>query len=64
VNYVDINSDFLVFDGALVEMESWNDSAPGPILTSNVAPRKRTTRMKTSKVTFLGLNILEMFIFY
>ena len=40
-----------------LKSERANDS--GPTWTLNVAPRKRTTRMKTKRVTLRGLNILK-----
>ena len=53
----------VVAAGAVVGLDgldvgaSSNDS--GPTWTLNVAPRKRTTRMKTKRVTLRGLRILK-----
>jgi hypothetical protein len=51
-----------VVDG-LAEVVDGLDVAPsndsGPTWTLNVAPRKRTTRIKTRRVTARGLRMLE-----
>jgi len=43
--------------GVVVVLPSTNDS--GPTWTLNVAPRKRTTRIKTRSVIARGLRMLE-----